>query len=118
MMFPLTLDVQMRTLQHQVELLRQQIDVTSRNSLTFTSAGPVFSSVNITPSTSHNTIPIHSVTQQPTTVHTPVTTVQYNSQQKLLCDISTDETSTSSKVHSYVCLIMLGLHVLVPYQLC
>ena len=102
MMFPLTLEAPMGTLQHQVVLSQQQIDVTSRNSLTFTSAGPVFSSVNIAPSASHNTIPIHSVTQQPTTVHTPVTTVQYNSQQKLLCDISTDETLSSSKVHSYI----------------
>ena len=100
-MFPLTPQAQMGILQHQVELSQQQIDVASRSNLTFTSAGPVFSSVNTVPSTSQNTIPIHSVTQQSTTVHTPVTTVQCNSQQKLVCDISTDETSTLSQVHSY-----------------
>ena len=98
MMFLPKLEAPMGTLQHQVDLSQQQIYVTSRSSLTFSSAGPVFSSVNTAPSTSHNRIPIHSVTQQPTTVHTPVTTVRYNSQQKLLCDISTDETSTSSQV--------------------
>ena len=100
MMFPPTLEAPMGTLQHQIDLSQQQIDVTCRNNLTFSSAGPVISSVNIAPSTSHNTIPIHSVTQQSTIVHTPVTTVRYNSQQKLLCDISTGETSTSSQVHN------------------
>ena len=100
MMFPPTLEAQMGALQHQVELLQQQMNVASRSSLTFTPAGPVFSSVNIVPSPSQNTIPIHSITQQSTTVHTPVTTVQYNSQQKLVYDISTDQTSTSSQVHT------------------
>ena len=108
-MYSLTPQAQMGILQHQVELLQQQIDVVSRNSLTFTSAGPDFSSVNIAPSTSQNTILIHSVTQQSATTHTPVTAVQYNSQQKLHCDISTDGASTVSQVHS--CTYSFGWHV-------
>ena len=113
MMFPLTPQVQMGILQHQVELLQQQMNVISRSNSTFTSADPVFPSVNIVPSASQNTIPIHSVTQQSTTVHTPLTTVQYNSQHKLVCDISTDETSTSSQVHS--CMYDSAWTVLVLY---
>ena len=85
MMFPQPQQAQIELLQPQMYLSQQQIIALSKNNLTFTSAGSVFSSVNITPSTSQSSIPTSSVTLQPTTVHTPVTPIQsdsYNEQEQ------------------------------------
>ena len=65
--------------QCQVCLSKQQTSTVLRSDLIFTSAGPVFSSVNIPHLTSQFSIPTYSVTPQSTTMHTTVTTVQYNS---------------------------------------
>ena len=96
---------QMGTLQPQVQLPQQQIsDIVSRSNLSFTSAGPAFSTVNIAPSTSQTSFPIYSATPQQTTVHTPVTTVQcdsYCQQQKLLHNNSASGASSSSQVATY-----------------
>ena len=103
-MFPPTPQSQMETLQPQVEL-SQQIDVECRSNLTLTSADHILSSVNNAPITSQNAISICSVTPKPTTLHTPMTTVQYhsyNQQQELLCDNAADESSTSSQVATYI----------------
>ena len=79
MMFPQVQNSQRETLQHQVCLSQQKISTVSRSNLTFTSDGPVFSSVNIPHLTSQFSGPTYSVTLQSTTVHTTVSTVQYNS---------------------------------------
>ena len=96
MMLQQTQQAQIGSLQSQVQLPLH----VSRNNLMFTSAGPVFSSRNFTPSTSQT---IYSVAPQPTSVHTPVTEVQSSSeQQNSLCDNSMNSTSTSSsQVHTY-----------------
>ena len=96
----------MGTLQPQVQLPQQQIsDIVSRSNLSSTSAGPVFSTVNITPSTSQTSFPIYSATPQQTTVHIPVTTVQcdsYSQQQKSIYSNSASRSSSSSQVATYV----------------
>ena len=79
MMFPQPQQAQMELLQPQMCLSQQQIIAVSKNNLTFTSAYSVFSHVNSTSSTSQSSIPTSSVTLQPTTVHTPVTTIQSDS---------------------------------------
>ena len=87
---------QIGTLQSQVQLPQQIVNVPSNN-LTFTSADPVFSSRSFTPSTSHA---IYSVAPQPTTVHTPITEVHsYSEQHNSLCDNSLNTTSSSSQVY-------------------
>ena len=91
---------QMGALQPQLQFPQQQIDdVVSRSGLIISSTSSGFSSVNIVSAASQSSPPTYVHAPQPTTVHIPVTTVQYNSQQKLLCDISTDETSPSSQVY-------------------
>ena len=89
---------QIGTLQSQVQLPQQIVDVSSNN-LMFTSASPVFSSRNFIPLTSQA---IYSVAPQPTTVHTPVTEVHsYSEQHNSLCDnsLNTTSSSLSSQVH-------------------
>ena len=103
MMFQQVQQAQMGALQSQIQLPQQIVDLPSNN-LTFTSAGPVFSSRSFIPSTSQA---MYSVAPQPTTVHTPVTEVHsYNEQHNSLCDNSLNTTSSSSsQVHiisSYV----------------
>ena len=76
---------QMRALQSQIQLL-QQIGFTS------TSAGPVFSSRSCAPSTSQTT---YSVAPQPTTIHTPVTTVQSYGEQHNSTSVSSSQVCTA-----------------------
>ena len=111
MMFQQTQQAQMGTLQSQVQLPQQIVDLPSNN-LIFTSAGPVLSSRSFTPSTSHA---IYSVAAHPTTVHTPVTEVHsYSEQHNSLCDNSMNTTSSSSSSSSQVHTAMYydGLTVL------
>ena len=109
MMFQQAQQAQMGTLQSQVQFLPQQIVNVPSNNLTFTSAGPVFSSRSFTPSTSQA---IYSVAPHPTTVHTPVTEVHsYSEQHNSLCDNSLNRTSSSSsQVH--IAMYYDGLTVL------
>ena len=79
---------QMRALQSQVQLL-QQIGFTS------TSAGPVFSSRSCTSSASQTT---YSIAPQPTTVHTPVTTVQSYSEQHNSPSLSSSQVCTAMHI--------------------
>ena len=100
-----TQQAQMGTLQSQVQLPQQQqiSDIVSRSNLSSISAGPVFSTVNIAPSTSQTSFSIYLATPQQTTVHTPVTTIQcdsYSQQQKLLYNNSASGAS-SSQVATY-----------------
>ena len=90
--------------QQQQQQQQQQNDNVISSSLAFTSDGPAISFTNSTPSTSQSSVPIHSVAPQPTTVHTPVTTVQCNSysQQKSHCDNSINSSSSSSSSSSQV----------------
>ena len=108
MMFQQAQQAQIGTLQSQVQLPQQIVNVPSNN-LTFTSAGPVFSSRSFTPSTSKA---IYSVAPQPTTVHTPITEVHsYSEQHNPLCDNSLNRTSSSSsQVH--IAMYYDGLTVL------
>ena len=85
MMFQQTQQALMGGLQSQAQL-PQQIGFTP------TSADPVFSSRSCAPSTSQTT---YSVAPLPTTVHTPVTTVQSYSEQHNSPSLS------SSQVRSY-----------------
>ena len=93
MMFQQTQQALMGGLQSQAQL-PQQIGFTP------TSAGPVFSSRNFAPSTSHT---LCSVAPQPTTVHTPVTTAQSYSEQHNSASLS------SSQVHSYSYIATMDL---------
>ena len=79
MMYPQARNSQRETLQHQVCLSQQKLSTVSRSNLTFTSAGPVFSSVNISYLTSQTSIPTYLVAPRSTTAHATVTTVQHNS---------------------------------------
>ena len=106
--------VQMGTSHPQVQLPQQQIgDVGFRSGSLLTSPAAVCSSNTLVPSTSQPSVTLCSHTLQSTTVHTPVTTVQYNQQQKLLYDnipsitttssssSSTSSSSSSSQVHTH-----------------
>ena len=89
--------VQMGTSHPQVQLPQQQIgDVGFRSGPLFTSPAAVCSSNTLVPSTSQPSVTLCSHTLQSTTVHTPVTTVQYNQQQKLLNDNTPSITTSSS----------------------
>ena len=96
-----TQQAQMETSHLQLQVPQQQIgDVRL-----FTSAGPVISSRTLVPSTLQTTVALCSHTPQSTTVHTPMTTVQYSQQQQLLCDnstITTSSSSSSSQVHTHM----------------
>ena len=83
----------MRALQPQVQFPQQQTDnVVSNSSVITSTTCSVFTSINIVSTTSQSLLPISSVTPQPTTVHTTMTTVQ---QEKLQCNSSTNITSSS-----------------------
>ena len=95
--------VQMGTSHPQVQLPQQQIgDVGFRSGPLFTSPATVCSSNTLVPSTSQPSATSCSHTPQSITVHTPVTTVQYNQQQKLLYDNMPNITTTSSSSSSQV----------------
>ena len=103
--------VQMRTSHPQVQLPQQQIgDVGFRSGPLFTSPAAGCSSNTLVPSTSQPSVTLCSHTPQSTTVRTPMTTVQYNQQQKLLYDntpsitttcSSSSSSSSSSQVHMH-----------------
>ena len=109
MMFQQAQQAQIGTLQSQIQLPQQIVDVSSNN-LTFASTGPVFSSRSFIPSTSQA---IYSVAAQPTTVHTPVTEVHsYSEQHNSLCDNSLNRTSSSSSSQVHIAMYYDGLTVL------
>ena len=93
--------VRMGTSQPQVQLSQQQIgDVGFRSGPLFTFPAAVCSSTTLVHLTSQPSVTLCSHTPQSTTVHTPVTTIKYNQQQKLLYDNTPSITTTSSSSSS------------------
>ena len=98
--------VQMGTSHPQVQLPQQQIgDVGFRSGPLFTSPAAVYSSNTLVPSTSQPSVTLCSHTPQSTAVHTPMTTVPYNQQQKLLYDNTPSITTSSSSSSSLQVLV-------------
>ena len=98
--------VQIGTSHPQVQSPQQQIgDIGSRSSPSFTSHATVCSSNTLVPSTSQPSVALYSHTPQSTAVHTPMTTVQYNQQQKLLYDNTSSITTTSFSSSSLQVLV-------------
>ena len=102
--------VQMGASHSQVQLPQQQSgDVRFRSGPLFTSPVAVCSSNTLVPSTPQPSVTLCTHTPQSTTVHPPVTTVQYNQQQTLLYDNTPSITTTissssssSSQVHTHM----------------
>ena len=98
--------VQMGTSHPQVQLPQQQIgDVGFRSGPLFTSPAAVCSSNTLVHSSSQPSVTLYSHTPQSTAVHTPMTTVQYNQQQKLLYDNTSSITTTSFSSSSLQVLV-------------
>ena len=100
----------MRALQPQVQFPQQIDNVVSRSSVITSTTSPALSSLNIISTTSQSLCPTSSVTPQPTTVHTTMTTVQ---QQKLQSNSSTNITSSSSQVCKLTCIMVSPKIILV-----
>ena len=91
MMFQQT-QAQIGTMQFQAQS-PQQIGDTFRNNWISRSAGPVFASQNLAPSSSQT---LCSAPPQPTTVHTPVQSYNERQTSSSLCDNSLNRTSSST----------------------
>ena len=101
----------MRALQPQVQFPQQQTDnVVSSSNLITSTTSPAFTSFNTVSTTSQSLCPTSSVTPQPTTVHTTMTTVQ---QQKLQFNSSTNIISSSSQVCKLTCIMVSPKFILV-----
>ena len=101
----------MRALQPHVQFLQQQIDnIVSNSNLITSTTSPAFTPFNMVSTTSQSLCTTSSVTPQPTTVHTPMTTVQ---QQKLQSNSSTNITSSSPQVCKLTCIIISPKFILV-----
>ena len=106
-----TQQAQMGALQPQVHFPQQQIhNVVSSSILITSTTSPAFTSFNIVSTTSQSLCHTSSVTSQPITVHTTMTTVQ---QQKLHCNSSTNITSSSSQVCKLTCIMVSPKFILV-----